>query len=258
LWLLSMDNDSARQAVKIFDPRLGVEIAEKSYDDACSWNDLSDKVEDPFVFAHLFGWMSNAMVSRAPLLTIFMSFIDELIELWWRAAYNNFKECWWDHVFLDMVICNSGGALIGAWIMKRFFNQTRDYWTELSKDPHGRRTLYFINLLAIKVVNMFVLFGFKGVLWVPPAHFFNYWRCFAMCSLLEGAMSDAWNNARTGKRGLRAHSQIVLFWAIMALDLLLVCKMGYHQPIWDSMSDIGKVAFGVGATASVYSLKVVF
>lgn len=256
IWLLSKSDADARQAITVFDPKLGIEIHEKSYDDACGWNDLRDKVEDPFVFAHLFGWMSNAMVSRAPRLTIFMSIIDELCELWWRSSYNNFKECWWDHVFLDLIICNSGGALIGAYIMRRFFGQSRDYWTELGKDPQNRRTRYFINLLAVKVISLFMLFGFKGVLWIPPAHFINYYRCFAYCALLEGALSDGWNNGRSGKRGIRAHSQMLLLWFMMLVDLALVCKMGYHEPVWNHMSDMGKTFFGVAAGATLYSFTV--
>lgn len=103
---------------------------------------------------------------------------------------------------------------------------------------------------------MFMMFGFKGVLWIPPAHFMNYYRCFAYCALLEGAMSDAWNNGRSGKRGLRAHSQVILIWCMMLLDLALVCKMGYHVPVWEQMSDVGKGLFGVAAALTVYSFKI--
>jgi len=257
IWLLSKSNADARQAIKLLDPKLGVEIHEKSYDDECGWKDIRSKIEDPFVFAHFFGWMANAMVSRASGLTICMSLVDELCELWWRSAYNNFKECWWDHIFLDIIICNSGGALIGAYIMKRFFNQSRDYWTEFAKDPHNRRGRYLINLLAVKVVTLFTLFGFKGVLWIPPAHFINYFRCFAYCACLEGAMSDAWNAVRSGRRGIRAHSQLLLLWLITFFDLALVCKMGYHEPLWNDMSDMGKALFGMGTAVALYSFTVV-
>ena len=82
------------------------------------------------LLSHLFGWMINAIMSRTFFLTVVVSGIDELCELWWRSSYGNFRECWcahhfaaaasdlqcarrWDHLILDMILCNGLGAWIG-------------------------------------------------------------------------------------------------------------------------------------------------
>lgn len=80
------------------------------------------------------------MVSRAFFLTVVVSGVDELCELWWRSSYANFKECWcvsscvyhpvrlrsdpllpcaavlrrWDHIILDLILTNALGAYLGA------------------------------------------------------------------------------------------------------------------------------------------------
>ena len=47
----------------------------------------------------------------------------------------------------------------------------REYIRVFGRDRRQRGWLYFVNLWAIKVVNMFVLFGFKVLVLVLPAFF---------------------------------------------------------------------------------------
>ena len=44
----------------------------------------------------------------------------EILEITFRHWLPNFWECWWDHFILDILLCNTGGILIGYWIINKF------------------------------------------------------------------------------------------------------------------------------------------
>lgn len=46
-------------------------------------------------------------------MTLFLSIFFEFFELTFRHWLPNFNECWWDHVILDLLLCNGIGMLIG-------------------------------------------------------------------------------------------------------------------------------------------------
>lgn len=52
------------------------------------------------------------------MLTIW-SLLDEVIELTFKCALPHLSECWWDQVFVDVLICNTGGMLVGWFILKK-------------------------------------------------------------------------------------------------------------------------------------------
>lgn len=44
----------------------------------------------------------------------------ELMEITFRHWLPNFYECWWDHVILDIIVCNTGGILVASYLMKKY------------------------------------------------------------------------------------------------------------------------------------------
>lgn len=71
-------------------------------------------VTDRFVFAHLLGWLAKALVlpSRSALWLASVAF--ELLE-WALSGYiPTLRECWWDSVVLDVLLCNFIGIEIGC------------------------------------------------------------------------------------------------------------------------------------------------
>lgn len=46
--------------------------------------------------------------------------IFELIEYSLRNVLNNFKECWWDHVLVDVFGCNLLGIILGFLVIDKF------------------------------------------------------------------------------------------------------------------------------------------
>jgi phosphatidylserine synthase 2 len=37
-----------------------------------------------------------------------------------RDVLNNFKECWWDHVIVDFLVCNMLGIVLGLYVIEKF------------------------------------------------------------------------------------------------------------------------------------------
>ncbi|ANQ08865.1 Phosphatidyl serine syntase [Plasmodium coatneyi] len=91
---------------------------EKSYMENCnSFENVKDKF-DVFVIAHLGGWFVKALAIRNFFVLNLNSVLFELIELRFQHILPNFYECWWDHIILDVLVCNLAGILIGFLVMK--------------------------------------------------------------------------------------------------------------------------------------------
>lgn len=43
-----------------------------------------------------------------------------MIEYSLRNVLNNFKECWWDHVIVDVFGCNLIGIMLGFYVIDKF------------------------------------------------------------------------------------------------------------------------------------------
>jgi phosphatidylserine synthase 2 len=66
----------------------------------------------------------------------------ELMEITFRHWLPNFYECWWDHIILDIILCNTGGILVAYYLMKRF--GMREYKWSLRKSDH--KSSFFENV----------------------------------------------------------------------------------------------------------------
>ena len=52
-------------------------------------------------------------------MVIFASVTFEVIEYSLRNVLNNFKECWWDHIVVDIFGCNLLGIILGFYIIDK-------------------------------------------------------------------------------------------------------------------------------------------
>jgi phosphatidylserine synthase 2 len=82
---------------------------------------------DIFVAAHLIGWMFKAAMIRDIWISMALSLLFELMEYTFEFLQPNFIECWWDHWLLDFLLCNTGGIVVGHWIMA-FFHSKEYNW----------------------------------------------------------------------------------------------------------------------------------
>lgn len=106
----------ARRLFKYIEPNLGKPVPESyhTYDDDCSLNSktILDNMDHYFLI-HFINWFLAAMILRdAPLLHLW-SVLDEVLELSAQHVLPHFRECWWDHIFHDVLLTNTPGIILG-------------------------------------------------------------------------------------------------------------------------------------------------
>ena len=136
-FVLLLPRDSARWMFKLFHPSFGNPLPDKNYADDCrvftpenpvsGMFNIYDAVFDVHFVAHLAGWWFKMMIIRDTKIAWVISGTFELIEVSFRHWLENFWECWWDHLFLDLFGCNMFGILLGALTIK-YIGVSRINW----------------------------------------------------------------------------------------------------------------------------------
>jgi hypothetical protein len=142
--------------------------------------------------------------------------------------------------------------------MQKLVHQSRDYFAVFARDPRRRGWLYLTNLLVLKAFNMFIMFGFKSVLWLEPPHPINLYRMVAYVMLLDASLSQSWRNVVEGRGGWRNNGWALFFWAVQAVDFAFCCRLGYHVPIWDNTPQAGRVLFALALPVAGASFAAFF
>ncbi|SCN61603.1 phosphatidylserine synthase, putative [Plasmodium chabaudi adami] len=106
--------------LKYVKPSIRFSKVERAYMENCnSLENIYEKI-DRFVVAHLLGWTGKGFILRNFFYLNVNSILFELIELKLRHILPNFYECWWDHIFLDLLGCNLFGIFLSIGFMKYF------------------------------------------------------------------------------------------------------------------------------------------
>lgn len=118
VFIYFMNIHDARAMWSFVEKRLGVLITSEyhTYDDDCAvtWANLIDNM-DHYFLAHFSNWFLAAMILRDAPLLHFWSILDEVLELSAQYKLPHFRECWWDHVFHDVLLTNTPGIILGLW-----------------------------------------------------------------------------------------------------------------------------------------------
>jgi phosphatidylserine synthase 2 len=77
-----------------------------NHDSPNPYSALYNACFDIFALAHFGGWFFKTLICRDLKLIMIASVSFEIIEYSLRNVLNNFKECWWDHVIIDIFGCN--------------------------------------------------------------------------------------------------------------------------------------------------------
>jgi phosphatidylserine synthase 2 len=232
VFLLFQSVDDARQMLVYIDPKLGVPLPERSYAEHCElytpydptskFKNLWDTINDEFIWAHLIGWWGKTVLIRDASLCWVISILFEVWEVTFEHMLPNFKECWWDHIILDILVCNGLGIYLGmltcrALKMKEYDwagmwsapNKKEKIWykvlqqfTPFSYDEYNwellkdyKRFMSVCIVIAIFSVVELNAFFLKFLLWIPPPHPINIWRLVLWASI--------------GMPGLREYYQFV-------------------------------------------------
>jgi len=199
--------------MKVFDSNLGKPLAEKHYADDCgllknespyfNFEGIKTSI-DFYMMAHFFGWVLKSIYIRNVYICWILSVSWEIIELSLRHWLNNFYECWWDSLFLDVIICNGLGIWIGDIICKYFerngeihFLQkakknsiffylkyfTPNKWVRHDWNPFHSLSRYLSVLWFMCLYHLVDLSNFflKYLIWIPASHTIMLIRLIIWC-----------------------------------------------------------------------------
>eukprot|EP01129_Flabellula_baltica_P007982 TRINITY_DN3141_c4_g1_i1.p1 TRINITY_DN3141_c4_g1~~TRINITY_DN3141_c4_g1_i1.p1 ORF type:complete len:400 (-),score=52.38 TRINITY_DN3141_c4_g1_i1:234-1310(-) len=201
------------------DPTLGVKLPEKHYAEDCrvftpenpksNFANIMDKI-DIFVPAHFIGWVLKYITYRDVYFAWFMSLLFEACELSLQHILPNFAECWWDHLFFDIIICNGIGIYIGYLFMKYQeqdsfnwagfrttgqkkkglfaklmtpftpYHWTQYRWAALSSPNRFLGVIFLMIAGSVAELNTFFL---KYTLWIPSGHMLVLARLLLMLAV---------------------------------------------------------------------------
>lgn len=116
VYIYYQNGTDARALFKHLDPSLGKQISdmEHTYDDDCTVNfeNIIGNMDHYFLI-HFINWFLASVILRdAPILHMW-SILDEILELSFQWLLPHFRECWWDHVFHDVIVMNTSGIFLG-------------------------------------------------------------------------------------------------------------------------------------------------
>lgn len=100
---------------------------------------------DIYAMAHFLGWMFKAILVRHMGILWAISVMWEITEMAFAHLLPNFKECWWDALVLDVLVCNGLGIWCGLRLCKLL--EMREYrwasirWVESSSSSRAYRLM---------------------------------------------------------------------------------------------------------------------
>eukprot|EP00760_Papus_ankaliazontas_P012295 PhM_4_TR15240/c2_g1_i1/m.59409/K08730/PTDSS2; phosphatidylserine synthase 2 len=212
MFAFGLNVEEARGYLIAFDPGLANRLPDKSYAEDCRLSTPEEPykffntVADEFLLAHILGYWGKAVMLRDASMVIAVSVMFEFAELTFQHWQENFLECWWDHVIIDIMICNGGGMVLGL-LTLRWLDAKEYAWQSLKRIPsipgkakriamqftphtwsrhkwaffHSpRRALCFIGMLWAVLMQELNLFFLKYIFWMAPTHPIVLGRLFLM------------------------------------------------------------------------------
>jgi phosphatidylserine synthase 2 len=120
-----------KSIVQFLDPSLDVPITKgmHTYDDNCelTFENVWDNF-DHYYIAHWVDWTLMTFMIRDPLICHMWSIGDELLELSWQHILPHFRECWWDHILMDVILSNTPAIMLSLWVQKKIGLLRYNYW----------------------------------------------------------------------------------------------------------------------------------
>ncbi|VDL60024.1 unnamed protein product [Hymenolepis diminuta] len=258
VFVLFLRIEDVRKILFYLDPNLmGMkysDILDKEYAVNCSevtleriWSHM-----DVFAFGHFFGWVIKAILLRHYLILWTLSINWEITEIAFSHILPNFQECWWDSLFLDVLLCNGLGIFCGMLLCQWF--HARSYQWESIRDIPSKRgklkraVLQFTpvswtpthwldrNSSFKRVIQLTILiffwqmaelncFWLKHVFIVKPSHFLTQGR-IAIITLSSAPAIRQFYHYVTDDQVTRIGSQMWVFTATLIVESMVAYKLG--------------------------------
>ena len=109
-----------------------------TYDDNCelTYENILDNF-DHYYIVHLCDWFLACFVIRDPFILHFWQLLDEGVELSLQHIMPHFRECWWDHIFCDILLSNIPAIFFGMWLLRKLGIREYDWLGR-----HGKETVW--------------------------------------------------------------------------------------------------------------------
>lgn len=240
LILLNHRPKYGRWLLGYLDPRLNQEITKghHTYDDDCSltYENIASNF-DHYYAVHLGNWFLSSFVIRDFYLLHFWQILDEFIELSFQHILPHFRECWWDHIFCDILLSNIPAITLGLYLQKKMGLMPYDFWGSQGKKSfweweiwhcHKRfGIMFYIQVLLL--IHFLTGFLLNNNLLIPPIHPFPVLRLLLWFALGSIGFREGYEDARTWNTPEREHNEINgryrwLTVAILTTELILCYK----------------------------------
>ncbi|KAH7699697.1 CRE-PSSY-1 protein, partial [Aphelenchoides avenae] len=244
-----------KSALSWLDPKgLGAEtLVEKEYAINCSdisvervWSHM-----DIFAVGHFLGWGMKALLIRHNIICWYISIMWEVTEVVFAHLLPNFKECWWDAIFLDIILCNGLGILFGMSVCK-VLEMRSFHWESIRSIPTARgkfkravlqftpeswlkvewmtsfavkRILAIYAFIMIWMITELNTFFLKHVFAVDTTHPVVFWRII-LIGLISAPSIRQYYLYATDPKIKRMGMQCWIYLAVCALEAAICVKFG--------------------------------
>lgn len=114
--MINQRAEVARDIMGFFDSSLNKPVTKEmhTYDDNCEfhWINIWDNL-DHYYLVHWVDWILGSLVVRDYYILHLYQIFDEIIELSFQHILPHFRECWWDHIILDICLSNIPAIFVG-------------------------------------------------------------------------------------------------------------------------------------------------
>lgn len=198
-------------------PSLGEPHIDPLYDEACeiTWANISRNV-DLYFFFHCINWVFAAWILRDSYLLHFWSVLDEILELTAQHKMAHLRECWFDHVFLDVLIANTSGIMVGMLTLKILKLETYDWlgregkksWRDWDIWTCHRRIGAVLDSFLIICLNFYGGFFFTDTLWIYPTDALAVWRVTFWFLVGMLSFNETYRDVKTWGKEVRRNNPV--------------------------------------------------
>lgn len=197
---------------------------------------------DHYFLVHFINWFMAAIILRdAPLLHMW-SVIDEILELSAQHVLPHFRECWWDHIFHDVLLTNTPGIILGLkfcdWIgLEKYDWLGREgaaSWWEWKIWTCHRRYGGFCYGMFLISINFLTGFFMINALWIPPSNPLSIVRLIIWFLLGNIAFKEGWNDMKTWNTYERQFNPVEARYRWLAFGVLTMEAAIPFKFVWDA------------------------
>lgn len=99
-----------------------------SYDENCDLTFEQIWVQmDHYFVIHWVDYLLASFVLRDFWLCHLWSILVEIMELSWQHIFPHFRECWWDHVLIDVTLANTPAIFVGLFLVRKLGIEEYDW-----------------------------------------------------------------------------------------------------------------------------------